>query len=156
VVEVVVRDWGVTVRKIASFLAGVAALAVVASLAVAAPAEAVEKRWVWRAGGDRVGVASYVDSGDVMRVNDMERDDRSVLIDVWKKGRRGGTHIRCWDHTGSETDGVYCSDMFDGSGWGRNAKLRGRLCKGEHDAGAPGGGRITKCQGRSKWKTFFR
>ena len=134
----------------------VGAAVLAASLIGTSPtADAAEKNWVWRAGGDRVGVASYTDSGDVVRVNDMEKDGRSVLLDVWKSGRRGGTHVYCWDSTGSKTGGVHCNNAFKGAGWGKNAKLVGRLCKGESGPG-PKGGKVLKCQAKRGWKTFYR
>ncbi|GAA0583819.1 hypothetical protein HPO96_09470 [Kribbella sandramycini] len=124
-------------------------------VATAGTAAAAEQSWLWElSGGNNIGVGSYTDANDVMHVNDQEADNRSLVLDVWKVGAFDGVHYRCWDSTGASSPGVRCEDAFRGSGWGVNAQLRGRLCRGE--AGGPGGGTLTSCQPERQWKTFYR
>jgi hypothetical protein len=136
----------------------VLATATTAAVVVAATttAQAAEQDWLWeQAGGNNIGVGAYDDANDVMKVNDQEADDHSLFLDVWKVGAESGVHYRCWDSRGASADGwLVCPDAFAGSGWGVNAQLRGKLCKGE--AGGPGGGRLLSCQPSSQWKTFYR
>lgn len=87
-------------------------------------------------------------------MNDQLGDDHSLVLDVWKVGAEDGAHYRCWDSREAPATGwKSCPDAFKGSGWGANARLRGKLCTGEAGPG-PGGGRLLRCQPEGQWKTF--
>ncbi len=142
-------------RKIRVLVATLA-LAAVSMAGSAGAAVAAEQNWTWKVtGGNRIATASYTDSGDIVRVNDMEKDGHSALLEVWRVGHRSGVHVYCWDSTGYDGPGVACKDAFKGTGWGANAKLKGRVCIGESGPG-PKGGKILKCQPKAGWKTFYR
>ena len=136
----------------------VLAVATTAAVIVAASttAQAAEQDWLWEnAAGNNIGVGAYDDANDVMKVNDQEADDHSLVLDVWKVGAEGGVHYRCWDSRTAAAEGwLSCPDAFSGSGWGPNVHLRGKLCVGE--AGGAGGGRLLRCQPEGQWKSFYR
>ncbi|WP_433163362.1 hypothetical protein [Kribbella sp. CA-247076] len=82
--------------------------------------------WLWeRAGGNNIGTASYTDSGNVIKVDDQEVNDKSLLLFVHRPGVSNG--YACWDHGGADGPGTTCNlSQYD-----ENTLLEGYLCQGE-------------------------
>lgn len=118
-----------------------AALVATGALATvtATSASAVTVSWLWETNtGNNIGVGSYTDTGNIMKVDDQEVDDRSVLLFVRRPGASTGQ--ACWDHGGASGPGVQCTlDAY-----AENVTLEGYLCKGEW-ASDPAQRRIVSC-----------
>ncbi|MFD1147664.1 hypothetical protein [Saccharothrix hoggarensis] len=84
------------------------------------------KRWLWeKPGGNNIGQACYWDSGNRLNVDDQEKDDHSLVLQL-----RNPDNGRAWDYWnfgGAEGSG-YTTSVTQ---FADNVIVEGRLCLGE-------------------------
>lgn len=84
------------------------------------------KRWLWeQAGGNNIGQACYWDSGNRLNVDDQERDDHSLVLQL--RNPRNGRAWNYGNHGGADGAG-YTTTVTQ---FADNIVVEGRLCLGE-------------------------
>ncbi|WP_030529787.1 hypothetical protein [Phycicoccus jejuensis] len=113
-----------TRRRTRGVLAG--AVAVLAGVAFAVPAQASDQSWSVSDGGALRARASFDDAANRVyvtesRVNDgVDQYNRGAVIDVWRAGNKGGTHVKCYSSNGGSDQ---CALI-----WVEDTPLEGELC----------------------------
>lgn len=104
-----------------------AAVAVTVSLVTfAAPAQASNQEWAVNDGGVARVRASFDDAANRVYVTDVRAHDgvdqynRGAMIDVWRVGNKGGTHVKCYAQNGSSNQ---CGLI-----WVEDTYLEGQAC----------------------------
>ncbi|WP_426564179.1 hypothetical protein ACPPVT_22200 [Angustibacter sp. McL0619] len=109
------------IKGAAVFVAGV-------GLVVATPsiASASDQSWQVSSGGSVRGTASFDDAANRVSVHDSQGDSGIVVVDIWRVGNKGGTHVRCKaGHDGEGGLGVNNNCPLI---WVEDTNLAGELC----------------------------
>jgi len=97
-------------------------------LVVATPsiASANDQSWQVSSGGLVRGTASFDDAANRVYVHDSQGDSGIVVLDVWRVGNKGGTHVRC--KAGHDGEGGYTVNNNCPLIWIEDTHLAGELC----------------------------
>ena len=99
---------------------------VISLVAFAVPAQASDQSWSVSDGGLVRARASFDDAANRVYVTDVRANDgvdlnnRGAMIDVWRVGNQGGTHVKCYAQNGSNHE---CPLI-----WVEDTHLNGQTC----------------------------
>ncbi len=104
----------------------VVAVTAIGSLAFAVPAQASDQSWSVSDAGLVRARASFDDAANRVYVTDVragdgvDQNNRGAMIDVWRVGNQGGTHVKCYAQNGSSNQ---CPLI-----WVEDTHLNGQAC----------------------------